>query len=86
MEASFRQAGFSDVEDRLVAAPLRLSSAAECVQFLRDAFAALHQMLAGLSDTEREAAWDEVERELRAYEGADGFEIPAELLVGVATK
>lgn len=86
MEASFRQAGFSDVEVRLVAAPLRLSSAAECVQFLRDAFAALHQMLAGLSDAEREAAWEEVERELRAYEEADGFEIPAKLLVGGAAK
>lgn len=86
MEASLRQAGFSDAEVRLVAAPLRLSSAAEFLQFLRDAFAALHQMLAGLSDTEREAVWDEVEREMRAYEGADGFEIPAELLVGVAAK
>ena len=86
MEASFRQAGFSDFEARLVGAPLRLTSAAEFLQFLRDAFAALHQMLAGLPDTEREAVWDEIERAMRAYEGTDGFEIPAELLVGVATK
>jgi SAM-dependent methyltransferase len=86
MEAGFRQAGFSDVEVRLVAAPLRLASAAECVRFLRDAFAALHQMLAALSDTEREAAWAEIEGELRAYEGPGGFQIPAELLVGVATR
>ena len=41
-------AGFVDIDVRRVGAPLRLSSAAECVRFERESFGALHQMLAGL--------------------------------------
>ena len=58
---------------------------AECVRLERESFGALHQMLAGLSVAEREAAWAEIEDELREFEGADGFEGPCELLVGAGT-
>ncbi len=43
-------------------------------------------MLAGVSETEREAAWVEIEDELRQFEGLDGFVGPCELLVGAATR
>src|SRR6185312_8772897 len=72
IEAAFEQAGFSDVEVRRVAAPLRLPSTAEYVRFARESFGALHQMLSGLSEAEREEAWDEIERELSRYETAGG--------------
>jgi len=81
IEAALERAGFTDVEVRRVLAPLRLPSAAECVRFERESFGALHQMLAGLSDAEREETWDEIERELSQFETADGFEGPCELLV-----
>jgi len=78
-------AGFVDVEVRVVNAPLRLGTTNECMQFERESFGALHQMLAKLDDRAKESAWDEIERQLRAYEGQDGFVGPCELLVVGAT-
>ena len=86
LEQAFRQAGFDGVETRVVPSPLRLRSAAECVRFERESFGALHQMLAGLSEADRAAAWDEIEAELRQFEGPNGFEGPCELVVGVGVK
>ena len=86
LEDTFRRAGFDDVETRVVPAPLRMSSAAECLRFERESFGALHQMLAGLTEAERQAAWDEIERELRQFEGPGGFEGPCELIVGVGVR
>ena len=78
-------AGFSEVEVRRVPAPLRMASAAECAQLERESFGALHQMLAGLSEPDREAAWAEVEEALREYEDVNGFRGPCELLVAAGT-
>ena len=86
IEAAFEQAGFEDVQARRLAAPLRLSSAAECVRFERESFGALHQMLAGLDDPGRDAAWQEIEEELRRFEGPDGFAGPCEMIVAAGTK
>ncbi len=86
LEEVYRKAGFQDVQTRIVAAPLRLPSAAECVRFERESFGALHQMMAGLTDAERQTAWEEIEQELRTFEGADGFVGPCELLIAVGTR
>jgi ubiquinone/menaquinone biosynthesis C-methylase UbiE len=86
LEQALTQAGFRDVETRVVAAPLRLSSAAECVRFERESFGALHQMLAGLTEAERQAAWEEIEQALRGFESPHGFEGPCELVIGAGTK
>ena len=86
LEQAYAQAGFRNVEVRTVPAPLRMRSATEFVQFARESFGALHQMLSGLPDTERSAAWQEIEDQLRAFEGPDGFVGPCELLVGAGTK
>ena len=85
IEAAYEQAGFSEVEVRRVSAPVRMRSAAECVQFERESFGALHQMLAGLSEPEREDAWSEIEEELSKFETSDGFEGPCELIVSAGT-
>jgi SAM-dependent methyltransferase len=86
LEEAYREAGFDDIQTRLVEAPLRLPSAAECVRFERESFGALHQMMAGLTDDDRQAAWEEIEDELRQFEGPDGFAGPCELLVAVGTR
>jgi SAM-dependent methyltransferase len=80
------EAGFRDVRVETISAPLRLSSAAECLRFEQESFGALHQMLAGLDEAGRAAAWAEIETELERFEGPDGFEGPCELLVGVGVK
>ena len=67
-------------------APLRLPSAAECVRFERESFGALHQMMAGLSEAQREETWQEIEQELRQFEEAGGFAGPCEMVVGIARK
>jgi SAM-dependent methyltransferase len=86
LEDAYDRAGFTDIEVHAVPAPLRLASAAECVRFERESFGALHQMMAGLSPAHQEAVWGEIERELRAFEGSDGFAGPCEMLIGVGRR
>lgn len=83
---AFEQAGFGDVDVQAVRSPLRMTSAAECLRLQRESYGALHQMLAGLDDAEREAAWQEVGEALAEFDGAEGFTGPCELLVGTATR
>lgn len=86
LEAAFEAAGFRDIEVETVPSPLRLGSAAECVQFERESFGALHQMLAGVSEADRPAVWSDIEHTLARFEGADGFVGPCELLVASGVK
>ncbi len=86
LEDTFRKAGFHDMQTRTVPAPVRMKSAADCVRFEKESFGALHQMLAGLDEAGREAAWREIEQELRAFETNAGFEGPCEMVVGVGIK
>jgi SAM-dependent methyltransferase len=86
LEETFRKAGFRDVESRTVPAPVRLKTAAECVRFEKESFGALHQMLAGLDQAGRDAAWQEIEQELSRFETSSGFEGPCEMIIAVGTK
>jgi hypothetical protein len=86
MEGTLGQAGFRDIQARTIRSPLRLPSTGECVHFERESFGALQQMLVGLAEVERQAAWDEIELALRQLQGQDGFAAPTELIVGAGTK
>jgi SAM-dependent methyltransferase len=86
LEQRLRRAGFDAVGTHLLRAPLRLPSAADCVRFLRESAGALHQMIAGLTPTERKETWREIHRELSRFDGPDGFEGPCELIVGWGVK
>jgi SAM-dependent methyltransferase len=86
LEDAFLLAGFSDASVRALDAPLRMRSVTECVQFERESFGALHQMLAGLSENEREAAWQEIEAALGRFEGPNGFIAPCQILIGAAAR
>jgi SAM-dependent methyltransferase len=80
------QAGFRDVTVDTVESPLRMRSATDCVAFERDSFGALHQMLAGLPEPDREAAWTEIGQALAPFDGPDGFVGPCEMLVVSGTR
>jgi SAM-dependent methyltransferase len=84
LESAYADAGFDDVDVRPLDAPVRFSSAAECVRFERESFGALHAMLANVGPAERDQAWREIEADLRQFEGPDGFEGPCQLLIGSA--
>jgi SAM-dependent methyltransferase len=86
IEAAYERAGFTDIETRRMAAPLRLASTAECLRFEQESFGALHQMLAGLSEQERTDAWTEIEAQLDQFQGPHGFEGPCELLIAAGTR
>jgi SAM-dependent methyltransferase len=87
LESVFAAAGLEAVRVERIEAPLRLPSAAECVRFEQESFGALHQMLAGLSEAEREEAWQEIRAEFAQFESAGGgFVGPCELLVAVGRR
>jgi len=85
LAAELAAAGFSDVEVRSIDAPVRMPSAADCLRFERESFGALHQMLSGLAEPEREAAWAEVGTALAQFEGPHGFTGPCTLLVAAGS-
>ena len=70
----------------MVATPLCLPSAADCLRFEKESFGALHQMLSSVDEATKQAAWDEIASELRAFEGAKEFEGPCEMVVAVGVK
>ena len=86
LETAYENAGFEDVDVRALDAPVRFPTAADCVRFERESFGALHAMLAGVTQAEREQAWSEIETELGQFESSDGFEGPCQLLVGGARR
>jgi len=86
LEDALAAAGFRDVRIETVDAPVRLPSAAACLQFEQESFGALHQMLAGLSDAGKDEAWDEIEQALRQFEHGGQFEGPCEMLIAVGTR
>jgi hypothetical protein len=86
LDDAFKQAGFTNVKSQVVNAPVIMPTAKDCVQFEYESFAALHQMLVGLSDDEKKAAWEEIQSELLRFEDENGFSGPCELVVGVAQK
>lgn len=63
-----------------------MEKAEDCVQFEYESFAALHQMLGGLSDSEKSAAWEEIRVQLTKFEDENGFSGPCELVIGVGQK
>ena len=63
-----------------------MASAKDCVQFEKESFGALHQMLANVDTAQRAAAWNEVEDALGQFEGPGGFVGPCEMLVVSGTR
>jgi SAM-dependent methyltransferase len=86
LESVLTEAGFSDVHVEAMDAPLRMASSADCLRFEQESFGALHQMLAGLDEAGRTAAWDEVGTTLAQFDGPSGFVGPCRMLVAVASK
>jgi len=86
LERIYRQVGFRDVEIHPAAIRRRFSSLGEAIQSIKGSFAVLHDLMASLSEADRGRAWKEIEQGLSQFEGANGFEAPGEVIVGVGTK
>ena len=86
LSSVLEQAGFRDIEEEVVSAPVVLPSAADCLRFERESFGALHQMLSGLGPEAQESVWTEIGEALADFETAEGFIGPCELVVAAGTK
>jgi SAM-dependent methyltransferase len=84
-EEAYAAAGFRDITVDVVESPVRMASAADCVRFEQESFGALHQMLSGLPEDQREEAWAEIAEALGQFEGPDGFTGPCQMLVVTGT-
>ncbi len=86
LRAVFERAGFRDVAIETVASEQRFPSLAASMQHRRNSLPEMRPLLARLSDTERDAVWDEIDAVMRRFETADGVVVPTERLLGVGTK
>jgi SAM-dependent methyltransferase len=86
LEAAFTKAGFRDVQSKTIPSPLEMASSKECLRFEQESFGALHQMLSGLDDAGKQAAWQEIAQELAKFDTTTGFVGPCEMIVAVGVK
>jgi SAM-dependent methyltransferase len=83
---AFETAGYRNVREQVIEAPLRFDSVQACVRWRREASGTMQQMLGGLDDPAREEIWQEIEDALGQFETPQGFESPCELLICSAVK
>jgi ubiquinone/menaquinone biosynthesis C-methylase UbiE len=86
LEEAYKKAGFNNVTSIRIDAPVHMSSAKECVQFEKESFGALHQMLSGLPAEETNSVWNQIEGELSAFESEGSFSGPCEMIIGIGQK
>ena len=79
----FRQAGFARVATTQIAAPFRLPSVRDYLDFVRSSASPILGILGRLGDRSKDAAWAEIEDKLMAFNTPDGWEGPNELLLTV---
>jgi SAM-dependent methyltransferase len=80
-DALFAEAGFTEVETRVLAAPFRLASVDDYLGFIRASASPILQIVNRLEPAARDAAWAEIAERLHAFDTADGWEGPNELLL-----
>jgi SAM-dependent methyltransferase len=85
LEPVFRNGGFHDFFIQTVPVRRRFSSVAEAVKPTQNN-PIFQQLIAKLSDRERQKAWLEIEQEFSRFQGPNGVEFSGELLIGVGTK
>lgn len=86
LEKLLLDAGFVDIAQRILTPTWRMSSAAEALTMMQEAFGAYRAVLHECAEAVREAAWAEVADFLASFESPGGFAAPAEVLVAAAAK
>jgi SAM-dependent methyltransferase len=86
LERLLVDSGFVDVEQRALALPLRMSSAAQALVMMQEAFGAYRAVVSDRPEAVQVAAWAEVAETLKTFETPTGFVAPAEVLVAAGVK
>jgi SAM-dependent methyltransferase len=86
LEQLLAGSGFVGVEQRTLDVPLRMSSAAEALTMMTEAFGAYRAVISDSPQAVQDAAWAEVAETLKSFENETGFAAPAEALVAAGVK
>ena len=86
LEAAFTKAGFSNVTVQVVPIRRRFASRAEALENRKISCPEIGELMADLSDAEREIAWIEIEQAMGEFEGRNGVEAPGEVLIAAGAK
>jgi SAM-dependent methyltransferase len=78
--------GFVGVEQHTLDVPLRMSSVAEALTMMTEAFGAYRAVIGDSPRGVEDAAWAEVAETLKTFETEAGFAAPAEVLVAAGVK
>ena len=85
LENTFRESGLLNITVRAVSFGRHFSSTGEIIRRLKDT-AFVRGPIEKLSESQREQAWAEIEREFSRIGGPSGIDIPGEFRIGVGTK
>jgi len=86
IDALFKQAGFTQIATTKMAAPFRLHSVKDYLDFARSSAAPIVKVLDGLDPAKRQVAWAEIEEKLGRFNTRDGWQGPNELLLTAARR
>ncbi len=81
LDALFREAGFTDVMATRIAAPFRLPSVEDYLNFVRTSASPIVQLLGQLDAATQEAAWAAMKDKLQTFQSPSGWAGPNELLL-----
>lgn len=82
----FEEAGFDAIRTTRLPAIFHLPATADYLTFIRTSAGPILQILAGLDESARQAAWDDIERKLDQFQTESGWQGPNELLVTSAMR
>lgn len=86
LETLLLDTGFVDVNERILTPTWRLSSAAEALAMMQEAFGAYRAVISDCAEAVQAAAWGEVAEFLKTFETPAGFVAPSEVLVAAGVK
>lgn len=86
LETTYRHAGFREVAIEVVPFERRFLSLAAAMQTCRDGLPEIPELMVHASETERAAAWLEIEAALRMFERTAEIVFPQTYLIAVGTK
>ncbi|QWG19069.1 class I SAM-dependent methyltransferase [Bradyrhizobium sediminis] len=82
----FREAGFREIATTRLAAPFRLPTVKDYMDFIRTSAGPVVQIVQRLEPTNAAAAWADMEEALGRYQTSTGWEGPNELLLTAARR
>lgn len=86
IDALFREAGFREVATTKMAAPFRLPTARDYLDFVKTSAGPIVAIIERLAPAKQDAAWAEMEERLRAFESGAEWIGPNELLLTAARR